>query len=419
MFKKIFGAFISITILMSILSGCSQPNDHSSSISDEQNSTSSQKVSSNTSNANPNSTSEYSYEPIKMEINADSYHFCNNLPLGVVEYKGKYGLVNTDGKVVVEPIYSSIYEPSEGHCIVEKADKTYAVIDFQGNETGKINYTDPEDGRPVSFDRVEPFSDGLALVNLSNSVGDVNSICVDTNGNVVFESALSIITPFVDGITIGGYSNSSSNTKQIVAIDKTGKEIWRKDRFKDNSLYTLAMEDNIIVYLSPENKLFGAVNINGEEILKCEYEKLGKAGNGRIPFEKYGLWGYLDYSGKVVVEPQYKMAYQFKNGQAIVKTDQNYSVIDLQGNEKFQLDSVESNTTPASFDNGLFLVNSRVEEKSKLVDSNNNTIYEVSIAGNTVYSSQDVKYTGSEIFYVYTIGSGKENRDFYKLIKNN
>ena len=63
-----------------------------------------------------------------------------------------------------------------------------------------------------------------------------------------------------------------------------------------------------------------------------------------IPFEEGGLWGYKDFAGQVVIQPQFHVAEKFsREGLAAVADDQSWAYIDTKGNIVIR---------PFVFDNG-------------------------------------------------------------------
>ncbi len=59
------------------------------------------------------------------------------------------------------------------------------------------------------------------------------------------------------------------------------------------------------------------------------------ASDGRIIYKNNELYGYLDYSGNVVIPAQYSHAQGFSGGLAKVYRDGVQSIIDTEGNEVF------------------------------------------------------------------------------------
>ena len=59
-------------------------------------------------------------------------------------------------------------------------------------------------------------------------------------------------------------------------------------------------------------------------------------GGGYFAFEKDGKWGFADYKGNVVIEPQYEEAKAFSNGYAGVKKDGKWGFINAEN--QFQME---------------------------------------------------------------------------------
>lgn len=148
-------------------------------------------------------------------------------------------------------------------------------------------------------------------------------------------------------------------------------------------------------------------------MLECKYEELSYAGDGLIGVLKYGKWGYMDYEGNMVIEPQFTSAYEFIQQRALVKKDGNYCAIDTSGNILFYLD----NNSAKHYENGLFYTNSNTN--IRLLDENGNTIFEMPISLNYMdRPSCGLGYDGGEVFYTWNENNGAKNYQYYKLIQN-
>jgi len=139
------------------------------------------------------------------------YRFTKDFERVNIEQTFKYGFINEDGKLVINPAYEHISEFSEGLAAVcvgrgcyhnpysESKDKKWGYIDKQGTMAV-----------PPQFDTAQAFHEGLAVVSVfvinpqywmafqfENGIASVATKSADTNAHAKF-----------------GY------------IDKTGKEIW-------------------------------------------------------------------------------------------------------------------------------------------------------------------------------------------------
>ena len=141
-------------------------------------------------------------------------------------------------------------------------------------------------------------------------------------------------------------------------------------------------------------------------MLKCEYEKLTRAGNGLIGFRKFGLWGYLDYKGNEVIKPQFNSAEMFKGGVALVKKEGEQYFINTKG------ETVIDNVVVGAsyYSNGLIILDyvSVYDFEGNPVSLNNQSVDSNDRVSNAL------NYNGGKIIKEGATGSQK----FYQVIKS-
>lgn len=134
------------------------------------------------------------------------------------------------------------------------------------------------------------------------------------------------------------------------------------------------------------NGKYGVINMKGKEIIPCTHERIYDCSDGMFLFytkdENYNYWyGFLDKTGKVAVEPQYKDAEGFSDGLALVKKDAKDSWVDDHAfiNKKGEIVvDFKTYTRMKSFSDGLAAVN--IDNDDKDVWGYINTKGEVVIA---------------------------------------
>lgn len=134
------------------------------------------------------------------------------------------------------------------------------------------------------------------------------------------------------------------------------------------------------------NGKYGVINMKGKEIIPCTHERIYDCSDGMFLFytkdEDYNYWyGFLDKTGKVAVEPQYKDAEGFSDGLALVKKDAKDSWVDDHAfiNKKGEIVvDFKTYTRMKSFSDGLAAVN--IDNDDKDVWGYINTKGEVVIA---------------------------------------
>lgn len=134
------------------------------------------------------------------------------------------------------------------------------------------------------------------------------------------------------------------------------------------------------------NGEYGVIDMKGKEIIPCTHERIYDCSDGMFLFytkdENYNYWyGFLDKTGKVAVEPQYKDAEGFSDGLALVKKDAKDSWVDDHAfiNKKGEIVvDFKTYTRMKSFSDGLAAVN--IDNDDKDVWGYINTKGEVVIA---------------------------------------
>jgi hypothetical protein len=91
----------------------------------------------------------------------------------------------------------------------------------------------------------------------------------------------------------------------------------------------------------------GLIDTKGEVRLPFCFDDLGDASEGMVRFERDGRWGYLDTTGKVVIEPRFPWAEDFHEGRAFVQV--GGEPLDYNGRWAF-IDSSGNLVTKADFE---------------------------------------------------------------------
>lgn len=179
------------------------------------------------------------------------------------------GLMNTKGKLIVEPKYKKITNFHNGYARFLTSDDKWGIIDNQGNVVVEAKYDDIGD-----------YSSKVAWVRNGEQMGLV----------------------------------SGNNYTQIDAV-----KIWN---FPSNGTLTYA----------EKNDLIGFVDKKGTWVIPPTFEKAKAFSNGLAPAYDGENWGFVDESGKFVIAPQYEDVIPFsEDGLAPVKLDRDWGFINAQG----------------------------------------------------------------------------------------
>jgi hypothetical protein len=319
---------------------------------------------------------------------------------GIVKQQGKWGLVKEKGKIVLDFSYDAInfiQIDSSAMLRVEKYDPRYGIIDHMANELIPFDYEELGEisGERIAvkknglwgfidrngaikigcaFNEVRAFSQGLAAVRKGNKWGFINEdgdlvldfkfnrcgqfkegLCwvysnsrayyINKNGHQAFSAVFASATDFEEGIARVKVSGKYG------LIDRTGNFILKPRYLKISSFnrYGLAIVEFVgtsnarFALVDREgssagllkfneirpfkegfaavkiNKHWGFINTSGRLVVESKYFSVGDFSNGRAAVYKNGRCGYIDYQGEIVVDLLYNGCYEFEEDKAVVQ----------------------------------------------------------------------------------------------------
>jgi len=180
----------------------------------------------------------------------------------------KWGFVDKEGKIKINPQFSQTGSFSNGKCAVANQDGKWGYIDYEGKIV--INY---------QFDNAKKFINGKAVVASGSKYG-----LIDENGKY-------LINPQFSEMIIDG---------DMFLINQNGKYGWC-----DND---------------------GKIIINPQ--FSAAYPFLG---NKLAAVQSGNSFGYIDRDGKIVINPQFDRALPFNGKLALVNSSNKIGFIDKEG----------------------------------------------------------------------------------------
>jgi hypothetical protein len=233
--------------------------------------------------------------------------------LAAVRINGKWGYINRQGEVVIQPRWDSARPFQEGLAsVADKSDDVYRC--------GYINKQGKYVIAPGMLFNCSSYSDGLAHAEIYETYETtVRGGYLDKQGNWAikpqfykggsFKDGVALVLPYPEG--------------RYYLIDKTG----RKVSDGDCPLPDQFSEGLAIVFLEKEKQL-GAVNQRCETVFKLPpdikvsiYGSYFSEGLAAVCKETAGerRCGYIDRTGKVVIPFQFKGAREFSDGLALIE----------------------------------------------------------------------------------------------------
>lgn len=218
-----------------------------------------------------------SYESVVLNYGYSglSKEYSNNMSifndiLIVKNQKDKYGAINSDGNIILEPKYDEIIYQYELENFVVKSNGKYGIID--GNAKIKV---------PITYNSLEILDRKLGLYIVTNDRNQYGII--DGNGNIKVNIENDDI-----GIDISKFKENNIKSKYILVenfipvrkdkywalYDKDGKKVteYEYDSFgyiaNSKDTYNLLVIPDYNVFVACKDKKYTLINLSGEELFK-------------------------------------------------------------------------------------------------------------------------------------------------------
>lgn len=332
----------------------------------------------------------------------------DNTILQVYKNQEKYGLIDTTGHLCVHLQYDDISSFSEGRLAV-KRNGLWGFTDKNGNEIITCQYREVNNfskgiasvklgnkwgfidlnGKVLidyQYSRAGSFEQGLAPIYLNGGYGYINSknelrIPTEYSGAEDFENGVARITKdFKQGIidTLGNYIlrpkylSISKFNKYGLAIVRYGSERIRSGVIDKTG--KMCAEGFLSIMPFKEGRAavrykngYGFINTSGKLIINAKYSKVGSFANGRAMVQKERQCGYIDLYGKEVIPCKYSKCLDFNEGRAIVyKGYRKGGLIDIDGKVLIK----PSVSRLYDFNNGRGLVRNKDQNFIYITDQN-------------------------------------------------
>lgn len=288
----------------------------------------------------------------------------------VIDSSGqKWGFVDKEGKIKINPQFSNTGNFNNGKCAVENSDGKWGYIDKEGKIV--INY---------QFDEAKEFVSGKAIV-----VSGGKSGLIDESGKYVINPQFSNMT----------------NDNDMFLIEQDGKWGWcdKEGKITINPQFGAAFPflDNDIAAVQ-SGKSFGYIDKEGKIVINPQFD-IALSFNGKIALvSSSNKVGFIDKEGKYVINPQFD------------DVSQDLVVYMLNGSSKFE--SIETDY----FNIGVITDRIKKDITDKTVAGMNFTTPISTVLSKYKKSEQDFsKYSSENKIITYEKLSNDATLDFYVL----
>ena len=193
-------------------------------------------------------------------------------------------------------------------------DGKYGLIDIDGKELLNLEYD-----------------------NIETLKGLENSIIVTKNGKVglVNKSGATIINPEYSKIQ----KFDDDYTKGYITIDqnkKYGLVSYAGSKILENKYEKIDANYGEKQFVIQEKGKQIVINSKGEKVITDGFDKITQINSDGVVFVKDKEYGFMNYDKKVLIKPTYQELKEINIGTLKAKKDNKYGIIDINGKEKLE-----------------------------------------------------------------------------------
>ena len=314
------------------------------------------------------------YENISAIENTDGKKVWYEDSLLKYQKDGKYGLIDFDGKIVIQPEYDNIYalEGIEKSIIIEKEGKKGLVNTSLGEIIIPVQYLD------ISS-LTDTYDNGYIVKNESNKLGVISA-----DKKKILEEKYDDIKH----VTGNNYYVVVENGTTEV-IDSTGQVILDKGF---DSIEGIDLNNFIII----KNNNYGVINKNGETLIDTNYNNIKYAFSNYYIVQKEGKYGIIDTQNNTLIENKYENIAYIKEADIFEAEREDYKTDIIDRNFNVVLESII--VSELNIENGYMRIreddeysyyNFKLEEKTNKEVLGTNTLFLVKENGKYGYVNKD------------------------------
>lgn len=221
-----------------------------------------------------------------------------------IKKDSKYGIMNLEGKVIVDPQYDEIIAVAGiKNAYRVKKDNLYGIVDGEGKQILNVNYLE-------ILNLGKDNKSGYIVKEQNNKYG-----IVDYSAEQVLEAEYDAIEK-VYGNDL--YVVTENQVKKVV--DKTGSDIITSGF--DNIVAILKNKENGVIF--QKGSKYGVMKLSGEVTILPEYDVLKEAKVGILIAQKDGKYGVIDLEKQEKIPFDYQIITYNEKADIYTADDENY-----------------------------------------------------------------------------------------------
>lgn len=271
--------------------------------------------------------------------------------LAVVSKDDKFGIIDKKNQMIVDFQYDEILEFVQNRAIVRKGEK-YGVIDRLGKLVFPLIYEDISIREDSLYEAIEEGRSHYFDLNYSKQLSLTGIVVIDFSK---YTSARHPEFEFVGDLDLTSNRAVVKVAGQLNYIDSTGKLMLTNSlEWFPDALSVAKYNNGFAVYRKKDK--YGLIDINGKVVQKNVYESSGPF-TGFWPVKDKGNWALLDVKGKVILPFEYDFIRFMPELGYLIEREEQFGLLNSMGNMILPV----SFSTIKRFEDAYYLVS--IEEK--------------------------------------------------------
>lgn len=290
----------------------------------------------------------------------------------------RWGFINWEGKIVINPQFESAHAFSSGRALVSKKTR-YGFVGPDGILALPIQYENATDfsaegiawvanlGEPLqaidskgnvlftceSCDYAMKFYNGMSRFAVTED-DELRYGYLNSEGQVQLPAKYKSASPFCEGLAIvgnedGEYGFIDREGKLVInhqfedafpfnangeAMVKQGDQwgvVNKSGQYKINPQFELLRYGPNGTYYAFDGSEWGIVSSEGAYVANPQFEDVTSTTAVPAPFRSEDEWGFIDEKGTIVINPQFELVSEFYDGFALAKGSDGWGIIDEKG----------------------------------------------------------------------------------------
>ncbi len=320
----------------------------------------------------------------------EAFLFSNGLSL--VKAGALYGYIGSDGKYVINPMYKNATYFADGLALVATENGYPTFI----NKKGEIKFTVNE------ADECRLFAEDLAAFKSNSKWG-----FIDNSGKIIINAQFDRVGDFKEGMAL--FASDINMKMQYGYINKKG-EIAINAQFEEASPF-----QNGLALVKVNNK-YGFIDKSGKFVINAQFDYAEPFSEDLALIKSGEKFGYIDKSGKIVINPQFDKVGSFKEGLALaVSIDEKFGYINQKGN--FEINAQFDEARPFNKKLAAVKINNKygfIDKTGKIIiNPQFDGIFDIRFYKNYIYSD----YFNTKSLEAYFLDKTEEGK-FRRVDKN-